>query len=102
MAGIDGPNFAEVGATVLTSTFQVRGKLHVLGVMQTFMNDEQKPTLSVYNADVIGLNVNNPAAHMTQPEVILNKRYTAIVALEAMPAQGQLSILARAEQLMMY
>jgi hypothetical protein len=102
MAGIAGPNFADVGATVLTSTFQVRGKLHVLGVMQTFLNDEQKPTLSVYNADVIGLNVNNPAAHMTQPEVILNKRYAAIVALEAMPPQGQLSILARAEQLMMY
>ena len=102
MAGIDAPTYVEVGATVLTSTFQVRGKLHVLGVLQTFMNDEQKPTLSVYNADVIGLNASNPAAHMTQPEVIITKRYASIVALEAMPPQGQLSILSRSEQLMMY
>jgi hypothetical protein len=29
----------EVGATVLTSTFQVRGKLRVLGLLQTFLND---------------------------------------------------------------
>ncbi len=97
-----GPNFIEVAASVLTSTFQVRGKLHVLGVMQTFMNDEQKPTLSIYASDVLGIDASNPAAHMTQPEIIITKRYASIVALETMPEQGQLSLLARTEQLIMY
>jgi hypothetical protein len=102
MAGIEGPTYAEAAATVLTSTFQVRGKLHILGVMQTFVNDEQKPTLSVYNADVLGFDLTNPAARMTQPEVVINKRYASIIALESVPPQGQLSILTRIEQLMMY
>lgn len=96
------PTFVEYGATILTSTFQVRGKLRVLGVMQTFLNDEQKPTLSVYNADLIGFNISNPAARMSQPEVFVSKESASIVALEAIPPQGQIMVQSRYEALMMY
>ncbi len=102
MAGMTGPNFTELGTTVLTSTFQVRGKLHVLGVLQTFINDEQKPMLVVYSADVLGFDPTNPAARMSQAEMIVNKRHATIVALETMPAQGQLSLLTHTEPLMLY
>jgi hypothetical protein len=96
------PTFVEYPITLLTSTFQVRGKLHVLGVMQTFLNDDQKPTISLFNADVIGFNISNPAARMTQPEVIISKESATIIALDAVPPQGQITMLSRVELLMMY
>jgi hypothetical protein len=102
MAGIVEPHFVEVGATVLTSTFQVRGKLRILGIMQTFLNDEQKPTLIVYGADVIGFSVTNPVGRMSQPEVVVAKPDAAIVALEAIPPQGQLTLQPHTEQLMLF
>jgi hypothetical protein len=102
MDGIGELHFVEVGATVLTSAFQVRGKLHVLGIMQTFLNDEQKPTLVVYGADVIGFNANNPVGRMSQPEIVVTKRDAAVLALEAIPQQGQLTLQPHSEQLMLF
>ncbi len=96
------PAFTEIGVVVLTSGFQIRGNLHVLGVMQTFLNDDQKPTLSIFGADALGIDPGNPAAHLTQPEIVVNKRAAQIIALTAAPPPGAITLLAKIENLVLY
>lgn len=96
------PEHIEVGVSVLTSIFQARGKMHVLGTLQNFLNDEQKSTLTVYGAEVIGLQTSNPAARMSQPEVIINKRSIQAIALDVAPPPGALVMMAKTEQLVIY
>ena len=96
------PEYAEIGVNILTSIFQARGKLHVLGTMQNFLNDEQKPTLSVIGAEVIGIDHTNPAARMSQPELIINKRAIQAIALDTAPPPGSLVMLSKVEHLVLY
>ncbi len=102
MAGVGDPSAVEFGATILTSNFQIRGKLHVLGFLGTFINDEQKPTLTVYGADVIGFCVTNPVGRMTQPEVYVSKRDAAIIGLDALPPKEHLTLMVHVEPLMAF
>jgi hypothetical protein len=96
------PNYTEIGAVVFTAGFQIQGTLHVLGILQTFVNDDQKPTLIVYGAEALGLEPTNPAARLTQQELIVNKRSIQIIGFPTPPPQGSLTLLARGEPLVMY
>ena len=44
------PGFTEMGATVITSSFQIKGKLRIFGIMGTFLIVEKKSTLAIYDA----------------------------------------------------
>ena len=96
------PKHVETGVSILTSVFQVRGKLHVLGTMQNFLNDEQKPTLTVYKAEATGISSGNPAAHMSQPEMVINKRSMQMIAFEVAPSKDTLVMLPNIQPLMLY
>ena len=63
------PEQVKIPVSVLTSEFQVRGELRILGMLQTWFNDEQKPTLIVNDAEVLGVQADNPAARMKQAEI---------------------------------
>ncbi len=101
MAGLGQPDFSAAKVAVFTSAFQLRGELHILGIMQTFLNDEQKPTLTVFGAEAIGLEASSPA-RLSQPEIIVNKRSVQVILFEAMPPQGAISLLPRTESLVVY
>lgn len=95
------PDFAEMRVALFTSTFQIRGALHIYGALQTFINDEQKPTLSVFGADVIALDAANQL-HMAQQETFIYKPGAEVILFETMPPQGALTLPPHAEPLVMY
>jgi hypothetical protein len=97
--GIAGPNFIEVGVTIFTSAFQMRGTLQVLGTLQTFINDEQKPTFTLYNAEALG--TTNPVK-MSQQELVVSKRSVQCLLFDTMPPQGSIALLPRQEPLVVY
>ncbi len=94
------PAQVEVSVSVLTAIFQIRGKLRILGDLATFLNNEQLTTLSVYGANVLGVSISNPAAQMTQAEMIMNKRSAHLIAVEGTPPS--VTLLPRIESLVMY
>jgi hypothetical protein len=94
------PAQVEMSVAVLTSIFQIRGKLHILGDLATFLNDEQRTTMSVYDTNVLGVSASNPAAQMTQSEMIMNKRSAHLIAIEGTPPS--VTLLPRIESLVMY
>jgi hypothetical protein len=101
MGSVGQPEFVEIGVTIFTSAFQMRGKLHVLGVMQTFINDEQKPTFTLHNAEVLGTSATNPVK-MSQHEVIISKRSIQCLLFDVMPPQGSMAMLPRQETIVAY
>ena len=99
---IAGPSITEFAITLFTANFQVRGAIHSPGVLQTFMNDEQRPTLVVYNADAIGFEATNPAARASVPELIVRKVACQVVAFDRRPSPDQYTLLPRAEPAAIY
>jgi hypothetical protein len=92
----------ELPVIVLTNVFQVRGRMWIRGVMQTYLSNEQKHTLSINNADVLGMEASNPAARMTQPEVVVSKRSAGIILVEVRPPDWALMTMPRMESLVAY
>src|SRR5258706_15244346 len=95
------PEQLEIRVVVLTSAFQIRGALKMMGVLQTFMNDDQKGTLTIHEAEVTGIEAGNPV-RMSQPQVIVNKRAAQVILFDEGLPQGTLTLLPRAEGLVMY
>ncbi|PJF30480.1 MAG: hypothetical protein CUN51_07455 [Candidatus Thermofonsia Clade 1 bacterium] len=100
-ASVRGPEQVNVNVAILTSAFQIRGTLPILGTFLTFLNDDQKPTLTITNAVVLGVHTTNPAAQMVQPEILVLKRAIQVLALESAPPSG-IVLSSRSEPLMLY
>jgi len=101
MASRTQPDFIEIGVTVITSSFQVKGKLHIFGMIGTFLNDDQKPTLVVYDAEMHQLEANS-RIRVTKEEVVISKHAAQVVAFDTLPQQGMLALLPRTESLAVY
>ena len=101
MPDVAQPDYTEMQVALFTSNFQIRGALPVYGALQTFLNDEQKPTLSVFGADVVGLDAANQL-HMTQPEALTYKPAIEIILFQTLPPQGTLTLPPHIEGLIMY
>lgn len=99
---IAGPSVTEFPVTLFTANFQARGALHSPGVLQTFLNDEQRPTLTFYNADVIGFEATNPAARVSVPELIARKVACQVIAFDRRPPSDQYTLLPHVEPAAMY
>jgi hypothetical protein len=97
-----GINFKEISISVLTDAFQAKGVMRAVGVIQTYLNDEQKSTISLYNAEAYGLRPENGATHIVQDELIIRKHKLQILAFDEMPAAGEITILQRAEEMAAY
>lgn len=97
-----GPSTTEVNVAVLTPLYQLRGRLQYVGVLQTALNDEQRPTITMINSAVLGLLQTNPAAQMTQAEMFVSKRDCHAIAFEGMPPTGAITLLPRFERLVVY
>jgi len=89
-------------ATVLLSGFQVRCTLHSIGMMQTFLNDELKPVLTLHQASVLGLQRGNPATSMLLPELYVRKDQCHMIAFEQMFSQEETGLMPRVEALAIY
>lgn len=92
----------EMVATLLTPGYQVRGDLQVLGMIQTFMNDETKGIFTVKNAQVHGLEPQNPAASMEIAELYVRRDQTLLLALDEEIPPEQTGLMPREEQIAAY
>lgn len=101
MSAPSGPAQINLDVTILTNLFQFKGKLPIMGVFQTFVNDDQRPTFTLNDFDALGVNANNPAAHLKQAEMFISKRICQIIAVSNVP-QGGLQLMPRSESLAMY
>jgi hypothetical protein len=82
--------------------FQVRGRMWIRGVIQSYLGNDQKHTLSIYNGDVLGLEATNPAARMSQPEVVINKGAASVILLEVRPPEWSMTLIPRSATLVTY
>jgi len=99
---VAGPSIAEFVVTLFTSNFQARGVIRVPGVLQTFLNDEQRPTLVIFSAEMVGFEPTNPAARINVPELIVRKPGCTILAFDRRPSPDQIVLQPRAEATAIY
>lgn len=81
--------------TVLTAGFQINCTLHAIGTIQTFLNDEQKDSLTLFDATMYGLRSDNPAASVAVPELHIRKPMIAAILFDAMLPQEEVGLLSR-------
>ncbi len=95
-------NTQDLEATLLTAGFQATGVLNVIGVLQTFINDERKNVFALREAQLYGVVQGNPAASMRVPELYLRKDECHVVVFgERFPGE-QTGLMPRAERLAVY
>lgn len=95
-------NLKEIPVTVLTPGFQARCLLPVFGVVQTFINDDQKGVFSLKEVTLHGLEASNPAASMTLNELYVRKNECHLIAFESKLSSEDAGMMPRAEQLVVY
>jgi hypothetical protein len=88
--------------TVLLPGFQARCTLQVFGVVQTFINDEQKGVFPLRQVTLHGLEVGNPAVSMELDELHVPKDRCQAIAFETMLSQEQTGLMPRTERLVAY
>jgi len=92
----------EIPATVLLEQFQARCTLSVIGMLQTFLNDEQKDVLSLHEVTIHGLDAGNPARSMKLEGLFVRKDACHAVAFDTMLSQEEVRLLPRTERLAVY
>jgi hypothetical protein len=102
MGIFDGSHTKSHQVTILLTGFQVQGTLIVFGMLQTFINDEQKDTFTVKDAVVHGLEEGNPAGSMQLPELFIPKTQCHALAFEATLSHEETGLLPRTESLAVY
>ncbi len=89
-------------ATVLIPGYQIRGNLQVLGMIQTFMNDESKGVFTIKDAQVFGLEPHNPAASMQIEEMHIRRDQVLALAFDQELSHEETGLLPRTEQIAAY
>lgn len=89
-------------ATVLIPGYQIRGNLQVLGMIQTFMNDESKGVFTIKGAQVFGLESHNPAASMQIEEMYIRRDQVLALAFDQEFSHEETGLLPRTEQIAAY
>lgn len=102
MGIFDGSNTKQHRVTILLPGFQVRGTLLAYGLMQTFINDEQKDVFIIKDAVVHGLEEGNPAASMNLPEMYILKNQCHALAFEEVLSHEETGLLPRVESMAAY
>jgi hypothetical protein len=88
--------------TVLLPGFQVRCSLQVHGVVQVFLNDDQKSVFPLKQAAMYGLESGNPAASMQLDDLFVPKEQCHAIAFESMLPQEQTGLMPRTERIVVY
>ncbi len=91
-----------IPTTVLTAEFQAACTLNVIGLLQTFLNDEQRAVFPLADAAVYGLERGNPAASMRLPELYMRKLSIHALAFEQTFSSEAMGLMPRAERVAVY
>ena len=92
----------ELPVTVLLPGFQARCTLPVLGMVQTFLNDDQRSVFSLKQATLHGMETGNPAVSMQLESLFAPKEHCQVIAFESMLPQEQTGLMPRVERIAVY
>lgn len=92
----------EFNVTILNEAFQTRAVMRAIGLLTTYINDDSKSTVTVFNSESVGLDPSNPATRILQDEIIFRKQMCHFIAFESVPGEGHVVLLPREEALVMY
>ena len=95
-------NVREIAATVLMPGFMAEGTLQVRGMLQTYINDEQRPVMSLYDVSLYGLEQGNPARSVHVPELFVRKSVCQVIAFQETFSQEDVGLKPRLERLAAY
>jgi hypothetical protein len=88
--------------TILTAGFQIRCTLRSMGLMQTFLNDEQKALFTLDDVTLFGLEMGNPATSIRLAELHIRKEQIHLIAFPTMLSRDESGLLPRTETLAVY
>lgn len=91
-----------VPVAVLLPGFEVRAEIQVIGMLQTFLNDDQRGGLTLLRATVYGLEAGNPATSMQVDELHVRKNQCHLLAFEEHFSKEETGLLMRVERLVVY
>jgi hypothetical protein len=91
-----------IPVTVLLPGFQARAALTVLGVLQTFVNDDQKGVFVLRQVALHGLEVGNPASSMELDSLFVPKDRCQVMAFDTTFPQEQVGLMPRVERMVAY
>lgn len=92
----------EVQVTALLPEFQADCTLKIIGMVQTFLNDEQRDVFTLYNASLYGLRQGNPATSIQIPALYVHKPKCQVIAFQETFDQQQMGLMPRHERLAVY
>lgn len=92
----------EFPVTVLLPGYEARAILPVLGIVQMYLNDDQKAVLSLKQVGLYGLEVDNPAASMAVPELIVRKEHCHAIAFDRALEHEETGLMQRTERIAVY
>jgi hypothetical protein len=95
-------NMRQTPVMVLMPGFQARCTLTSVGLMQTFINDEQKSVFSLQEVSLYGLERGNPAVSMTLPELHVRKDQVHALIFDSALSREESGLLPRTESLAAY
>ena len=91
-----------VSATVLMAGYQAQCTLSILGLLQTFVNDEQKSVLPLEEVTLCGLEQGNPARSMSIPQLFIKKTGCHALAFDAEFSPDETGLMPRVETVAVY
>jgi hypothetical protein len=88
--------------TVLLPGFQARCTFHTIGLLQTFLNDEQRGTFTLNDVTLHGLEAGNPAVSMNLPELVVRKDQCHTLAFQSEFSHEDTGLMPHTEQVVVY
>jgi hypothetical protein len=95
-------NMKEMPVTVLMPGFQARCILPVMGMVQTFLNDDQRGVFPLKDVTLHGLEAGNPAVSMQLDSLFVPKENCQAIAFESMLDQDQSGLMPHTERMAVY
>jgi hypothetical protein len=92
----------EMAVTVLLPGFQAQCALPVMGMTQTYLNDDQKGVFTLKSVRLFGLEGDNPAASMTLDQLFVRKDQCHAIAFSAMLPGEHSGLMPRTERVVVY
>jgi hypothetical protein len=92
----------DIPITVLLPGFQARCVLQVYGMVQMFINDDQKAVFPLREVTLHGLEAGNPAVSMNVGEVFALKAQCHALVFDTMLSHEDTGLMARIERLVVY
>ncbi len=91
-----------IQVTLLTPGFQVQGTLHIMGLVQTFLNDETKMFFALNDVTMHALAAGNPATSVHVDEMYVRKTDCHAVIFPELLSREDSGLLPRSEPLAAY